>query len=169
MEKFTERVALREYLEFLREERERITTEYWNTLNRLRELDEKEERETQGQKFNVPEKGSSFQDAVEAMNNLDEDDNVEQTRISQQDIEEMKDYDEVTVSVKRSRRNDIKSLSYQVASYLKNSPVPVKMSELKEFMEDQGHKTKNPTDLMNHIMEYHPRVERVSRGYYQYR
>lgn len=186
---YTERQALQEYIEWIKDERRRLSGEYWKAIERLRELDSKVEA-TEGSEV-VNKLVSVVERQNEVVSKLNEvmphvpanvvaeywEKNIskevtyteEVAAAMTDEIEFEKDKAERQAPVKRSKKQDIKTLSYEIASFIKEQGVPVRTAQIREHFEGKGYRLANPTAMMNKVMEYHDKVERVSRGFYQYR
>src|SRR5690606_13197997 len=126
---YNEREALKDYIEWIKDERRRLAEEYWNALSRLRELDEKLENDLRSS----PEifdkllgMIESQKETVDKLSNVIPKVPVEtavehlkqsvtttynEERISIKQIEEEKDREEFLNP--RRRNNDIKTLTYE--------------------------------------------------------
>lgn len=195
-ETYTERKALKEYIEWIREERRKLSDEYWKSIERLRELDEKAEQDLKEypevidklvhviekqtitvRKMNEQIPQVPLEEAVKQFNVTHAGDegiesfNEKYPTITQLDreIERQKDADERNSKLKRRKQQDGREIANEIVSYLKASGQPVKMKEVTKYLEEKGYKISNPTIAMNTTMMYESRVERVTKGYYQYR
>lgn len=182
---YSERKALKDYISYIREERRRLSDEYWKSLARLRELDEKAEKA--GQSDLVVTLLKVIEDQKQTVERLTELVAIESPKLSildvinqfdekkeiieKQKIEEMKDLDEMTKPVKDRKRMNFKILEGYVASFLKEKGIPVSLKEIKNFLEQSySYKVVNMSATMNQILELSgTKIERVGRGYYQYR
>lgn len=187
---FTERKALKEYMDWIKEERRRLTDEYWKALNELKNLDEKLEKSLNGPSDTIDRLLNLTESQKESVDNLSKlipsipvevaidhwkkmndahvDDEPVNKFFTNRQVEEEKEKDEKTQPVKRRKRIDVRTLAFEVANYLKEQGVPIKMSKIHEFMETKVYKIHNPTSMMVQVMNYEPRIERAKRGFYQY-
>jgi len=188
---FTERKALKEYMDWIKEERRRLTDEYWKALNELKNLDEKLEKSLDGPSDTIDRLLNLTESQKESVDNLsklipsipvevaiDHWKEMNDTHVSDEpvnefftnrQVEEEKEKDEKTQPVKIKKRTDVRTLAFEVANYLKEQGVPVKMGKICEFMETKAHKIHNPTSMMVQVMNYEPRIERAKKGFYQYK
>lgn len=186
---YTERQALKEYVSFLKEERVRISSEYWQALERLKQLDEKlnaqhEPSELVVKMLEVIEKQNdtidqlkllipsvSIEQAIQNIKHVEVVEAVQEVAVSTQHIEQQKEADEKKSIMKRKKKSDMRSLAYELANFLKNKGTPVKMAHIVEHMRTLNNfrVPKNPTNTMNQIITYEPKIERIGKGYYQYR
>lgn len=185
---YTERKALQEHIEWIREERRRLSDEYWRAIERLRELDNKLADEGVSELvdklFIVAERQN---DAVNDLANLIPSIPVEEVvkywkelngnsepediieKVKNEEIERQKDIDDSNRPVKRSKRQDSKIMTSEIASFLKSEGVPVNTASIKSHLEEKGYTVNNPTNVIVRAMEQNDKIERVSRGFYQYK
>lgn len=181
MEKlYTERKAIQEYLEFLREERRRISSEYWRALQRLKELDEQINKheptelintlvsiiETQTKTLNhikelIP--NIPLELAVEKINR-----ELERENLQAEEIEEEEQTQTITTTtVKRKRkRAKVDEVAKIVAKYLRESELPKPAGEIEKYLTDKGYKVY--PGLLTKLVDTDKNIVRVKRGYYKY-
>lgn len=78
---------------------------------------------------------------------------------------------------KKARRNrnststqrDVKTLSKEIVSFLKQVGRPVKTSQIIKHLKDKGHKMSSPYALLYQAKSYEPKIQSASFGYYQYK
>lgn len=189
-EMLTERKALQDYIEWLKDERRRLGEEYWSAIERLRVLDQEVQTDISSiDMVNDLSKLIKMQtETVNKLGNLIPSIPVETiveswsetervsieteknySKISPKQMEQEKDREDFSATIKR-RNNSIKNLSSDVSTFLEGAGAPVKMAEIENYVLQKGYnKFSNPSDIMNKIMNYNPRIERAYRGYYQYR
>ena len=162
---FTERQALKEYTEWLREERRRLGQEYWKAMERLRTLDEQQNVLSESEEIidKLSEAISLFSNSKSKPKTVTLKQIEKENPISPQDIEREKD----RAFKKRRRNNDISVVAKMVLIYLKEKGVPVSLKEIDEFLKSNEVFVANPTSTMNKVRVYEPSVEKASRGYYQ--
>lgn len=188
---FNERKAIEEYIEYLkkdndritamyREQRERNMLEYKEAIKRIRVLDEidrqiekptvqavEEEKTTE----TVGAKPLSLQEAIEQYNKereLESKDKPFQYD-SQAEKDKTRKYNETTKRSYRSQRIDTSVVAKDIASFLKDRGVPTKANEITKHLRDLGYKLNNPYLVLKRVKEYDPKVEMVTKGFYQYK
>jgi hypothetical protein len=183
---FTEREALRQMIEYYKEERNRLLEEMTKATGRLSELDKLdnvhpeyqpkegivEEKETQTEPTS---NRMSLEEAIEKHNKLYEPDkeikpngnlSLEIDRCKASDKEKNK----VTkVPTKRGHYQDVKLISKDIAVILKEAGRPMKTSEIIKKLEEKGIKHKNPYTLLQQAKGYEPKIDKAHFGYYQYK
>lgn len=178
---FTEREALRQMIEYIKDERSRLWDEYVKITTRLSELDEIDN--VHPPKEEVKQEPMSLLEAINVHNQVygspDEDTDleeiVEEPQIKQRnsEIQTYKDYDNskrVTKNnMKNSRYRDVQAISKDAVVILKEAGRPMRTKELIATLKGAGVSVHSPYALIQQIREYEPRIERVKFGYYQYR
>jgi len=184
---YTERKALEEHIMWIREERRKLSDEYWRAIAHLRELDNKlneggPSELTEKLAKMVEEQGNTINElknlvpkvpvevAVEQFKKLKEEESVtiEEPKIPNVQIESQKDFDDRNRSVKRRTHQDNTAIAHEIASYLKETGIPTRTIDIQNHMEQKGYILNNPTNYVNRAMEINKRIERVSWGFYQY-
>jgi hypothetical protein len=181
---YTEREALKEYIEYIREERKRLGEEYWKAIQRLKEIDSNHSpdqlpSDILSKLIEVVEKQNSTVEKlneiippvpVEAVVELFHNETTTTTsKISTDKIEREKEKDEYFQPIKKQTRTSRKDLANRIGSFLKEMERPAQAKEIKEFLEEEGYKFQNISEVMRSTMEYNSRVDRAMRGYYQYK
>lgn len=178
MEYFNERKALQEHIQYLREERRRLGDEIWKAHERLKQLDEAAQHpEVLEKMYNTVERLEKLlptMNAVQTIENselpsnliLDTPEEME-AKISNYEIELEKEKVFRASRMKKGTQTDVKELAVVILNYLKERGIPVKTSEIRGYLEEHGITHKNMTNTMNQVMNYQPKIERVSKGYYQ--
>jgi hypothetical protein len=178
---FTERMAIKEAIQHIQEERRRLTDQYWSLISRLRELDT--EDRTRGQFIDIE---STFGMMYEITKELSTALHRVQSQIPMEPIisntlpiEDNKVVDKETVLnqkeedriIKTQKHSDLKKISGIVAQFLKERGVPVKLSTIFAILEEQGYTwSKNAYSLtIKNMMEHDNKIVTATRGYYQYK
>lgn len=172
---FSEREALKHLIIYIQQERDRLLDEYTKAVNRLSELD-RIDNSIQHREENIE---MSLEEAIDKHNKengyLDVTDETTKNSIEYDgDREYYKDYDNknnrvTKIPSKSSKYQDVRRVSQDVVSILKEKGTPIKTKDLIVEMSNRGIKTSSPYVLLNQIRRYQPRIERVDFGYYQYR
>lgn len=215
---FTEREALRQLIEYIKEERARLWEEYIKATRRLSELDkldnihpenkqpitinlepigftkEEPEHAQEGEQQELKDiqvtadleiddeddwlkeyEGLTLEQTIEKFNRdngIDLADDAKKDTISKVEIEIAKDYDEksrpVKTNTKTSFYKDIKTITQDVVSILKEAGRPIRTREVIKQLEDRGIVVNNPYSLLTETRKYDPRIQNVKFGYYQY-
>jgi hypothetical protein len=180
---FTERIAIKEELEFIREERRRLTDRYWGLMERLKQLDSEER--VNGQFIDMDGVVKSFdrmtKDLSEAlslvhrhtpMDQLPEepaDEPIQDNQVADKEtVIKQREFDS---TITKTNWKDLKKITPIVSQFLKERGVPVKLSTIFAVLEEQGFKwSKTAYSLtMKTIMEYDKKISPATRGYYQYK
>ena len=178
---FTEREALRQMMNYIKEERQRLWEEYVKATNRLAELDkiegtveEVKEKPVEDEIVKGVVESMTLTEAIELHNKQRgiKEEPVKET-VYNSDMERYKDFDNskrvVRTPIKRSKYRDVKSISKTAVAILKEAGRPLKTAELIEGLEKRGINVNTPYVLIQQIRTYEPKIERVKFGYYQYR
>lgn len=214
---FTEREALRQLIEYIKDERARLWDEYIKAVGRLAELDRLDnvhpeiklevpktpvqipevkvespivtqviennvEEELEDEQQELDEyKGLPLADAVAKWNSergfgaIEEDKQNQTSLFKASDIEATKDYDNrvnsaVKLHRKRSKQRDIKVLTKDIVSILKEAGRPLKTKDIIDSLEERvGVELKNPYNILSLAKKYEPKIESVKYGFYQYK
>jgi hypothetical protein len=181
---YTEREALKEYIEFIKEERRKLGEEYWKAIQRLKEIDSSIANSNEMPAdilSKLVEVVSNQNQTVEKLNQIIppvpveaviefyQSETTTTSKISVDQIEREKEKDEHFQPVKKANRVDRKDLAYKIAGFLKEMERPVQSKEIKGFLEEEGFKFQNVSEVMKTSMEHHQRIDRAMRGYYQYK
>ncbi|APZ82542.1 hypothetical protein Goe24_00790 [Bacillus phage vB_BsuM-Goe24] len=182
---FTEREAIEMKLKYILEERTRLSDQFNFYLDRLRELDSMDSSKLSKTEatVEVAKHGEtmSLDEAIkkhnEAAEKYDESPKVQADHKDEEHKKESPKNEKKTKRKKESGRGkgsrnnpyrDIKKISYQVASILKEAGKPVKLADLMKELQSRGVSTHSPHMLMIHIQKYQPKVQKAAFGYYQY-
>jgi hypothetical protein len=175
---FTERKALEDYIEWLREERRRLGEEYWKAIERLKQLDQ--DLTAEGSSELVGKLMVMIEDQTKTVDRLrqmvpsvpaqaaidlfkKEADNI----INKVEIQKERDKEESSAPVKRAKRQDRKQMAQEIKAYLKSKGVPVKSQKIKQYLESKGYKVNNITVLIQTAQEHEPQIKKATFGYYQ--
>lgn len=179
---FTERVAIKEELEFIREERRKLTDRYWDLITRLKELDA--EDRARGQFIDIE---GAFQSIHEITKELsfaisyvhkkipmdienEELSLIQDNQVADKETVRNQQKDDNTILERKNK--DLKKIAQLVASFLKEKGVPVRINTIfKYLMDDYGYywgKT-SYSWTFKQLMQYEPKIISSSRGYYQYK
>lgn len=185
---YTERVALQQELEFLREQ-DRINFERRKEIMlRLKELDGKDREAVDPNAIidKLSEHNALLTRLIPALtwDQLITESRKEQVKDFKKVVTEEEETTTTTTRKKRTEETseessttsteriyvnrDLKKDSETVTSVLRELGRPVQLRELTAILEEQ-HDVKwgSPTTTMNHIMGHNPRINRVSKGFYQ--
>jgi len=185
---FNERQAIKEYIDYLKKENDRVTemyresrerymSEYKEAIQRLRVLDdidrkvEKEEAPAPVIQEAAPSEpqGMSLQEALELYNK------ERQSELTSDDIafeynrQEEEKKEQLYKEKKYVRLLDHKQLTEEIASILKKAGRPIKSSELKKQLNAMDYPVTNIYSVLQSAMIYDPKIEQAMRGYYQYK
>src|SRR5690625_3033581 len=129
----TERQALREYINYLREERLKISDEYWKAVTRLRELDERQQYYyNESKSLDCEVKIDKLIHQVELLNKK----LIEQNKLPYQ--EQYEEHTEVKITSKR-RYNKSNVISGIIIDYLKENRDPVKARDINLYLQHRGY------------------------------
>jgi hypothetical protein len=185
---FTERKALEKYIDYIVEERSRLLEEYKTAMARLSKLDdidnihpEVPKPVVQSAPATTPVKKAepemvtpqnspinSLDEAIAALQVLDMETNPAPVYDRQKEI--VKDIDRKNSPVKsKSTQRDIKKITQEVVSILKDVGRPIKTRDLIKKLKDKGYDVSSPYGMLNQVKGYEPKIQQVSHGYYQYK
>lgn len=184
---YTERKAIQEEIAWIREERRRLHDRYFELLDRLKVLDEREVEsvdptEVISRLMDITDTLSELVPKVPVQNLIhhlkdnydtsaveqgsDEDNSGEKGAISSKELLLQKMRDD---SLHKGRGNV--KYKYQVelvVDIMKELGRPAQLYELKQIMEDRHSIVwSNPTNAMISISKYEPRLEKIGYGTYQ--
>lgn len=187
---FTERIFLKQRVEEIREEKNKLNEEYMMIKQRLKELDEIEREAIDAESviFKLTEAVKSLSKLIPPVpidviiNHLQKEniisdekiikDNIEEKEniiIDNKKIEEQKDKDIKKSKFKRKSTKDIKDVSFITAKYLKDKGRPTKSSDIEKYLkEEYNMEWNNFTTAIKNMMVYEPKIKRAYRGFYQY-
>lgn len=165
MNLYTERQAIKEYIEYLQRNIERMNEEYKNSIQRLAELDQMEGV------YGASREESAATTATNDLNfDLDAPAGVETTYPSKRTIEIEAAKDKEDYTKRRGSRQDIQSITKGLVYVLKAKGRPLKKEELFDLYEKEFEtKVKSKGNVLRMARDYDPRIEQASWGYYQYR
>ncbi|AYJ75167.1 hypothetical protein BSP36_080 [Bacillus phage BSP36] len=179
---FTEREALELKMKYILEERTRLDDQFNFCLERLRELDELDNihpnSKVENKKVEIKvADGESVMSLEEACNkHTDVHHSGDSKEITEKAEKVEKSPVATSVVTKRvgkardSHYRDVKKLSYQVASILKEAGKPMKVAEIMKKLDKAGVSTHAPYALMNSVTKYQPKIIKAGGfGYYQYK
>ncbi len=190
MATFTERQAIQQRMQQIREERRELATEYYDLLDRLRHLDE-QDRDS----VDVDAIVGTMADAVRTLKDLvphipyeavmshiahmmggyaiEEEANSKPALVEPHEIHRQRTRDaQEQVTSRNPNRMDRTYLKEIVVNILKDSGMPIKLSALHEMVEQQLEHTYSSKSLVAAMATWmleDSRIEKPSRGYYQYR
>jgi transcriptional regulator of acetoin/glycerol metabolism len=84
-------------------------------------------------------------------------------------VEELKDKDQKKAGKRQSSQRDIKKVTADIISILKEAGAPMKTKRLIEALEEKGYDMYSPYVVINQAKAYDPRIDSASFGYYQYK
>lgn len=172
---FNEREAIREYLVWIREERRKLSDDYWKGIERLRELDSLEREIEKETELAINETKQEELTLIQAIEKASREYGVriesenKANKVDAKDIELLKEKDDNNLVIKKRKNNDIQLIANEVATYLKERGIPTSTKEIHSYLESKGYKISNTTSTINRVIIYQPKIERISRGFYQYR
>jgi hypothetical protein len=188
---FNERKAIEEYIEYLKKDNDRITAmyreqreknmlEYKEAIKRIRVLDEIDRQIEKPAVQAVEEEKTtvtagiqplSLQEAIEQYNKERELESKDKPfeYNSQAEQRRTQQYAETNRKNKRAKRIDTSVVAKDIASFLKERGVPTKANEITKHLRELGYKLNNPYLVLKRVKEYDPKVEMVTKGFYQYR
>lgn len=161
---YNERMAIREYTKWIREERRFLAEEYWRAIERLRELDKNQpiqaEQPKQEQRLTKEEAQENIKHLKKFFGNFE-------TNVPAKLIEEERDRAVRQAVIKVRKKADTRIIETIVVRFLKEAGKPVRTKDINDLLKEEGYDLANPTETMNRVMSYNPKIERVGRGYYQ--
>jgi seryl-tRNA synthetase len=174
---YTERKALKEYISFIREERRRLSDEYWKSIERLRQLDERIVPEDKNELINtllsmISEQNKTV-DNLRSLLSPHESVKPEipvlekENKIVDKVIEEQKIID--SISKKHVSYGDLGIMSSVIASFLKDKEYATLKEIEQHLAESKNYKVANFSNTMNRIIDVNPKIYRLKRGYYAYK
>lgn len=191
---FTERKAIKERMEQIKEEISELRKERDMLFMRLKELDNKsmEAYDISEVMENLSEITLNLSKLIpkiplntvieeykkEVLSKVSheiriEENTYEESNITEKMVLEEKELDELSAPVRKRKSNDLNIVSSHVASILKEKGRPVRVGELEEELKEKYNIFWNSTVAFNqaliNIMKNDDRIERASRGFYQYR
>ncbi|AIW03468.1 hypothetical protein CPT_Moonbeam70 [Bacillus phage Moonbeam] len=185
---FNERRAIEEYIDYLKKENDRFTEmyrasrehnmkEYKEAIQRLRVLDdierkiEKEEVPTLVAQEASPSKdqGMSLREALDQYNKEREAEHTDNDKAFEYNRQEEEKKEQLYKEKKYVKLLDHKQLTEELAVILKKAGRPIKSSELKKQLNDEGYPVTNMYSVLQSAMIYDPKIEQAMRGYYQYK
>jgi hypothetical protein len=187
---FTERKALEKYIDYIVEERSRLLEEYKAALSRLSKLDDidnvhpevpkKVEQSAPAQtptkqmevEIVTPQENpiNSLEDAIAALQTMNTETLLDPKPVYDREKEIIKDIDRKNSPVKsKSTQRDIKKITQEVVSILKDVGRPIKTRDLIKKLEEKGYDVSSPYGMLNQAKGYEPKIQQVSHGYYQYK
>lgn len=186
---FTEREAIKKMLDYIETERERLSNQSLNLLDRLRELDEIEAP--------IPDRKPDLKALAEILSPVPVIDEIpdvtpielyedtkefanvpipewfpqeeEKEIIPKTEIEALKDIDQKNKPVRTSSQRDVKMIAQYIKAILKSSEVPMKTAELIKQLKEAGIDVSSPYVLLAQASQYEPRIQKAGFGYYQYK
>jgi hypothetical protein len=193
MSVFTERQAIKQRMEEIRQERRELAQEYYRLLDRLRELDSME-REA----IDVETVVGSLESAIVTLRELiphipadalvrqvaamvEEnqiqiitEEKQEQPKVAPEHVikEQQRKDEERIVTYKRTGRLRRDFVNQVVEDILKEHGAPMKLEDIRKKVEENlGREigTKAFSLTMRNIMERNSKIQKVHRGFYQYR
>jgi len=178
---FNERQAIKEYIDYLKQDNERLTQvyreqrdrnmmEYKEAMKRLRVLDEIDRKIDQPSELPVLELtpvANVNQDLQQMIDQRNKEKG--ETKPFEYDRQKEEVRERVYRANRKSPRNNIKELTNEIASYLKEEGVPKKASEIIKSLRNNGTKLNNPYNILARAKEYDPRIEMITKGIYQYK
>lgn len=183
---FTERIAIREELEFIREERRKLTDRYHTLVFRLRELDEEDRKvgsfaDNEGVMNLLQGLTKELSYAVsrvhsqapmtqyleeQVQDQLIQKDNVV---IDKETVVDQKEQDRV---VKKGKGNDLRKTALIVLNYLKDAGGPVKSSRIFDYLRERHNLSwdkRSQGYVIKTLVQYEKKIVNSNRGYYQYK
>lgn len=180
---FTERQALRQYVDYIMDERERLMREYITALDRIAKLDEIEGVRQHNKATNIElskELSSSNKVSEQSKSTKPSEDEPMfakpkrfrdtpsgQRIYNKAQAEEYKDKDKTNGPIKyRSRRRDLKKVSFTILSILKENGDRMALKDILRELSKRDIPTYQPHIIMQSVMKYQPSVKRLGRGHY---
>lgn len=175
---YTERIALKEYISFIREERRRLSDEYWKSIERLRQLDERIVPEDKNELINtllsmISEQNKTV-DNLRSLLSPHESVKPEipvlekENKIVDKIIEEQKIIDSNSNRMKPVY-GDLDIISRVISSFLKDKEYATLKEIEQHLIESKNYKVINFSNTMNRILEVNPKIYRLKRGFYAYK
>lgn len=174
---YTERKALKDYIDWIKEERRRLSDEYWNAVERLRELDDVDRKE---QPIDLNEKLFDTINTLSKMipsvpvekvvSELKTDLSVPTTKneiVSYTDIDDQRQRDKKRSGTVRKSRINYDMLTNEIINFMDEKGIPVNLSTITKHLVSKGLTLSNPTIMMNKAMEVNHKIQRISKGVYQ--
>mgnify|MGYP001091113174 CR=1 FL=1 len=185
---FNERQAIKEYIDYLKKENDRVTemyresrerymSEYKEAIQRLRVLDdidrkvEKEEAPAPVIQETEPPKAETItlQEALEMYRDKKESESTTDDKAFEYNRQEEEKKEQLYKEKKYARLLDHKQLTQEIASILKKAGRPIKSNELKKQLNAMDYPVTNIYSVLQSAMIYDPKIEQAMRGYYQYK
>jgi len=177
----------RELKQLYREESERIEKEFYDIKIRLAQLDKENKdyikdtidyENTLIKLTNVVDNLSKLipqvpvENVIQKFNEKFEDkkDNIIEEKFDKTEINELKDKEKVKLTGNIGKNyKDIKIVADKIAFILKEAGQPLKSSKLEEILnKEYGWHWNNFTNTINRVLKYNNKIQKATRGYYQY-
>jgi len=185
---FNERQAIKEYIDYLKKENDRVTemyresrerymSEYKEAIQRLRVLDdidrkvEKAEAPAPVIQEAAPSEpqGMSLEEALELYNKERQSEPTSDDIAFEYNRQEEEKKEQLYKARKYVKLLDHKQLTEEIASILKKAGRPIKSNELKKQLNAMDYPVTNIYSVLQSAMIYDPKIEQAMRGYYQYK
>jgi hypothetical protein len=184
----TERAAIQDEMKWIREERRHLHDRYYDLMDRLRYLDERDMEavdpnvvinqliDTTNRLGNIVPEVTIGQVVEHLQKEFDlsafapKKEEEEQSIIPKEEIFKEQLREDAQSNFMRGTKNDYEKQAPLVVKIMKELGRPVQLAELKDMMYEKHNVIwKNASNAINTIMIYEPKIEKIQYGTYQYR